>query len=97
MIPEFAPQKAVWIQWPTSKDDEQNFIPAFVKIERECCTEGEAHNIVLDKNSKRSAKQKLFDAGVPLDNIFSTLFPMTHVGCGTTALSSSGRMTKNIS
>jgi len=75
MIPEFAPQKAVWLQWPTPKDDEQEFIPAFVEIERECCTEGKVHNIVLDKNSERFAKQKLFDAGVPLDNIFFHIIP----------------------
>lgn len=81
MIPEFAPQKAVWLQWPTSKYyieegvDERDFIPAFVEIERECCTEGEVHNIVLDKNDERIVKQKLVNARVPLDNIFFHVIP----------------------
>ncbi|MGD8505565.1 MAG: agmatine deiminase family protein, partial [Candidatus Bathyarchaeota archaeon] len=82
MIPEFAPQKAVWLQWPTSKYlaeeelDERNFIPAFVEIERECCTEGEVHNIVLNKDAERTAKQKLTYAGVPLDRIFFHIMPI---------------------
>ncbi len=80
MIPEFAPQKAVWLQWPTpgigdEGVDERDFIPAFVEIERECCTEGEVHNIVLDKNAERNAKQKLTDAEVLLDNIFFHIMP----------------------
>jgi len=80
MIPEFAPQKAVWLQWPTpgigdEGIDERDFIPAFVKIERECRTEGKVHNIVLDKNAERIAKQKLTDAEVPLDNIFFHIMP----------------------
>ena len=80
MIPEFAPQKAVWLQWPTPTTgddgvDERDFIPAFVEIERECRTEGEVHNIVLNKNAERNAKQKLIDAGVPLENIFFHIMP----------------------
>ena len=47
MIPEFASQKAVWLQWSTSKynreEDDHDFIPAFVEIERGCCTEDEVH------------------------------------------------------
>jgi len=85
VIPEFAPQKAVWLQWPTSNYlveegvDERDYIPAFVEIERECCTEGEVHNIVLNKNAERMAKQKLADAGVPLDRIFFHIMP--HDSC----------------
>ena len=85
MIPEFAPQKAVWLQWPTSNYlveegvYERDYIPAFVEIERECCTEGEVHNIVLDKNAERMAKQKLTGAGVPLDKIFFHVMP--HDSC----------------
>jgi len=80
MIPEFAPQKAVWLQWPTpgigdEGIDECDFIPAFVEIERACCTEGEVHNIVLDKNAERSAKQKLTDAEIPLGNVFFHIMP----------------------
>jgi agmatine deiminase len=79
MIPEFAPQKSVWLQWPTQKlengVDLRSCIPAFAQIERECCTEGEVHNIVLNKNAERIAKQKLTDAGVPLDNIFFHIMP----------------------
>jgi len=81
MIPEFAPQKAVWLQWPTSKYyteervDERDFIPAFMEIERQCCTEGEVHNIVLNKNAEKVARQKLIDAGVPLDNILFHTMP----------------------
>lgn len=75
MTPEFAPQKAVWLQWPTLRAEERKFVPAFVEIERECSTEGEVHNIVLDKNAERNAKQKLTDAGVPLDNIFFHIMP----------------------
>ena len=47
MIPEFASQKAAWLQWSTSKynreEDDHDFIPAFVEIERGCCTEREVH------------------------------------------------------
>jgi len=80
IIPEFAPQKAVWLQWPTPRIgdegvDERDFIPAFVEIERECRTEGEVQNIVLDSDAKRNAKQKLTDAGVPLHNIFFHIMP----------------------
>jgi len=79
-IPEFAPQRAVWLQWPTPRIAgegvyERDFIPAFMEIERECRTEGEVHNIVLDSNAKRSVKQELTDAGVPLDNIFFHVMP----------------------
>jgi len=79
MIPEFAPQKAVWLQWPTSKVEDgvdlRRCIPAFVEIERECRTEGEVHNLVLNSDAERSAKQKLTDAGVPLDNVFFHIMP----------------------
>jgi len=79
IIPEFAPQKAVWLQWPTLRAEEREFVPAFVEIERACCTEGEVHNIVLDKNAERIVKQKLTDAEVPLDNIFFHIMP--HDSC----------------
>ncbi len=85
MIPEFAPQKAVWIQWPRPRAvegadgrdfvDERLFITAFVEIERACRTEGEVHNIVLDNNAERSAKEKLTEADVPLENIFFHILP----------------------
>jgi len=51
MIPEFASQKAAWLQWSTSKytreEDDHEFIPAFAEIERGCCTEGEVHTDAL--------------------------------------------------
>ncbi len=80
MVSEFAPQQAVWLQWPTpgigdEGVDERDFVPAFVEIERECRTEGEVHNIVLNNNAERMAKQKLIDGGVPLDNIFFHTMP----------------------
>jgi len=79
IIPEFAPQKAVWIQWPTSSVKEgvaeQDFIPAFIEIERECCTEGEVHNIVLDYDAEKGVKQKLTEAEVSLENIFFHIMP----------------------
>lgn len=76
MTPEFAPQKAVWLQWPTLRAEERDFVPAFVEIERACCTEGEVHNIVMDKDAERMVKQKLTDAEVPLDNIFFHIMPI---------------------
>jgi agmatine deiminase len=80
VTPEFAPQKAVWLQWPTpgigdEGVDERDFIPAFVEIERECRTEGEVHNIVLNKNAERIARQRLADGEVPLDNISFHIMP----------------------
>jgi len=75
MPPEFATQKAVWLQWPTLRTKERDFVPAFVEIERACCTEGEVHNIVMDKNAEGIVKQKLTDAEVPLDNIFFHIMP----------------------
>lgn len=79
MIPEFAPQRAVWLQWPTlrvSKGvNERDFVPVFVEIERECSTEGEVNNIVLNSHAERMVKQKLANAGVSLKNIFFHIMP----------------------
>lgn len=79
IIPEFAPQKAVWIQWPTSAVKEgvreSDFIPAFIEIERACRDQGEVHNIVLDRISEDGAKKAIGNAGVPLDNIFFHIMP----------------------
>jgi len=79
MIPEFAPQKAVWIQWPTSAVKEgvreRDFIPAFVEIERACCTEGEVHNIVLNRQEEVNARKILTDESVTSKNIFFHIMP----------------------
>ncbi|MCS7124411.1 MAG: agmatine deiminase family protein [Candidatus Bathyarchaeota archaeon] len=79
MIPEFAPQKGVWLQWPTFKVSRgvngRSFVSAFIEIIRECSTEGEVHIIVLDSNAKNEVKQKLAVAEVPLKNIFFHILP----------------------
>lgn len=79
IIPEFAPQKAVWLQWPTSRFvegiDESTAIPAFLEITRGCQTEGEVHIIVMDENAENGVKDRCSEAGIPLDNIFFHILP----------------------
>lgn len=80
IIPEFAPQKSVWLQWPSSSIgdegvDERQFIPAFVEIARGCHTEGEGHILTQNQAAEADAKQKLVDGGVALNNIFFHIMP----------------------
>lgn len=79
IIPEFAPQKAVWIQWPTSAIKEgvkeSDFIPAFIEIERACRDQGEVHNIVLNEQTEKDAKNTIVNAGIPIDNLFFHVMP----------------------
>ncbi|HDP96176.1 MAG TPA: hypothetical protein ENN25_00570 [Euryarchaeota archaeon] len=79
VVPEFAPQKALWMQWPTTaiKDGvrESDFIPAFIEIERACCDQGEIHNLVLGKQAEKDAKNAIIDAGIQIDNIFFHIMP----------------------
>ena len=84
MFPEFAPQKALWLQWPTSNIgdegvDERKFIPAFVKIVLGCHTEGDIHILIQDHGVIVDAKQKLVDSGVALDNLFFHIMPYDSV------------------
>lgn len=87
-IPEYAPQKAVWIQWPYRFDSldtsvirelcTESGIPTFMKIVRECRTEGEVHILVPDNKVRQTAEETLVDNGVPLNNVFFEIIPYDH-------------------